>query len=126
MDQPNNNPPEEAPREGWILYDGDCSLCSGPAGRFAPPLIRRGFSLTPLQTPWVAQRLGLKPGEIPDEMKLLTAKGVVFGGHQALLQIARRTWWGWIFHVLFRLPGMDAAGAHCYRWMADRRHMLYK
>ncbi len=47
---------------GWVLYDGECRLCTGLARRVRPALTRRGFVLQTLQTPWVAKRLGLEAG----------------------------------------------------------------
>jgi alginate O-acetyltransferase complex protein AlgI len=113
-----------APKNGWILYDGECALCTGLAGKFGPALRRRGFELAPLQASWVAPRLGLQPGVVPDEMKLLTAAGAVYGGHLAFAQIFRRIWWAWPGYAASRLPGMDPVFRRGYRWLADHRHLL--
>jgi predicted DCC family thiol-disulfide oxidoreductase YuxK len=123
MDTPKQQPTEAAPRHGWILYDGDCALCSGLSVKFGRFLSRRGLALAPLQTPWVMQRLGLKPGEIPEEIKLLSATGEIFGGHHAFAQIARGIWWAWPVYLVFRLPGMDPVCRCGYRWLAIRRHL---
>jgi predicted DCC family thiol-disulfide oxidoreductase YuxK len=126
MDHSLHSAPEETPQGGWILYDGECPLCTGLAGKFESSLRRHGLAMGPLQTAWAAQRLALKPGENPDEMKLLTATGEIFGGHHAVAQIARRIWWAWPIFALYRLPGIDPLFRRGYRWIADRRHLLLR
>jgi predicted DCC family thiol-disulfide oxidoreductase YuxK len=106
---------------GWVFYDGECSLCAGAAARFAPMLRRHHFGLTPLQTPWVQKRLGLKSGEPPVEMKLLAANGQIYGGADALLQIARRIWWAWPWFALAKIPGAMFLFRAIYRRFAANR-----
>ena len=89
---------------GWVLYDGSCPICSGGAERFHRILHARGFGLAPLQTPWVQQPLGLKPGSPLEEMKVLTTDGQVFGGADALIYLAGQVWWAWPLWILCRLP----------------------
>ena len=109
---------------GWIFYDGDCPLCTGIVDKFGRMLRRRGFELLPLQTPWVMNKLGLKPGAPLDEMKLMTAR-TIYSGHHAFAQLARRIWWGWPLFAISKLPGMNAILKRGYRWIADHRHLLY-
>jgi predicted DCC family thiol-disulfide oxidoreductase YuxK len=106
---------------GWVFYDGKCSLCARAAARFAPMLRRHHFGLTPLQTPWVQKRLGLKPGEPPVEMKLLAANRQVYGGADALAQIARRIGWAWPLYALMQIPGTATVWHGIYRWIAANR-----
>lgn len=109
------------PKNGWVLYDGECSLCTRAASRFAPILKRHQFDFAPLQAVWVRERLGLKTDEPLAEMKLLTAGGQIYGGVAALVQLARRVWWAWPFFALAQIPGgMTILGA-AYRWLAARR-----
>src|SRR3989442_814760 len=75
---------------GWVLYDGECGLCTGWARRFGAVLNRRRFELAPLQTPWVRERLGLVPGVVLTEMRLLLSDGSIYGGADAIIEIARR------------------------------------
>lgn len=115
---------QQSPANGWVFYDGECSLCSGTAARFAPLLSRHHFRLAPLQTPWVQQRLGLNPAEPLMEMKLLAADGRVLGGLDALLHIARRIWWVWPLFAVAQIPGMKELLRVVYRWMAANRQCL--
>ena len=113
-----------APSRGWVLYDGDCPLCCAAAARFAPLLQRHGFQFAPLQTPWVQAQLGLQPNVLLNEMKLLTADGNVFGGAEAVVQIARAIWWGWPLFALAQIPGVKHLLATIYRHVAANRHCL--
>jgi hypothetical protein len=56
------------------------------------------------------------------EMRFLTKAGGVFGGAEAVVQIARRTWWGWPLFALSRVPGVMRALRCLYRWIAGRRN----
>jgi predicted DCC family thiol-disulfide oxidoreductase YuxK len=112
------------PVQGWVGYDDDCGLCVGLLKRFAGPYEGRGFVFLPLQNPWLAERLGLQPGEMPDEMKLLWPDGRVTGGGEAIVALLRAVWWtaplGWIAWLPPFRPTIRAA----YRWVARHRHDL--
>jgi len=110
------------PRRGWVLYDGDCSLCLGMVDRFAGTLRRRGFDLNPLQAPWVVERLALPPDRLLEEMKVLTAGGEVIGGAEAVLYLSRAIWWAWPLYAVGRIPVMKPVLRRAYRWVAERRH----
>jgi predicted DCC family thiol-disulfide oxidoreductase YuxK len=118
------NSKREETNRGWVLYDGECPLCIASAKKFAPLLHRHGFDFAPLQTRWVQERLGLKPDELLAEMKLLTDEGKVFGGADAVLQIARKIWWAWPLFVLAQIPGAKNLFRAIYRRVAANRHCL--
>src|SRR5258706_5252804 len=111
-------------RRGWVLYDGEWRLCTGTVARFGPVLRRLHFELAPLQTPWVRERLGLKAGEMPDEMKLLAEDGRIYGGAEALLQMARLIWWARPLYALAQIPGGTVLFRAIYRQIAASRHCL--
>jgi predicted DCC family thiol-disulfide oxidoreductase YuxK len=108
--------------QGWVLYDGECRFCSGTAARFTPMLRSHQFDLAPLQTPWVQQRLGLHPDESLTEMKLLAADGLIYGGADAFVQIARRIWWTWPLYAVSLIPGVRILLRAIYQWIAARRN----
>ena len=113
-----------APVRGWVLYDGDCPLCCAAATRFEPLLQRHGYQFAPLQTPWVRERLGLQPNAPLDEMKLLAADGNVFGGAEAVVQIARAIWWAWPLFALAQIPGVKHLLVAIYCRVAANRQCL--
>jgi predicted DCC family thiol-disulfide oxidoreductase YuxK len=107
---------------GWVLFDGACSLCTASARFFSHTLDRHGFAVAPLQTPWVCERLGLREGGPLPEMRALLANGDAPGGADAILEIARRIWWGWPFFFFAKLPGIKPALRAVYRIIAANRH----
>jgi predicted DCC family thiol-disulfide oxidoreductase YuxK len=109
---------------GWVFYDGECLLCVAAAEKFAPLLRRHHFDLAPLQARWAQERLGLKAGELTAEMKLATSDGKIFGGADALLQIARRIWWAWPLFALAQIPGVIIFLHAIYRRVAASRNCL--
>lgn len=111
-------------RRGWVLYDAECAFCTRWMARLEKAIVRRQFQLAPLQTPWVNERLGLAQSSTPDEIKLLTVEGSVFGGADALIYLARLIWWAWPVYLLARLPGAKPLLRAAYRAVARRRHCL--
>ena len=112
------------PARGWVLYDGLCPVCRTSVERWGPLLSRRGFGFAMLQTDWVRQRLGLRVGELPAEMKLLLPTGNQLGGVDALIAMGRTVWWLWPFAMVARWPGINALAWAAYRWIAVRRYCL--
>ena len=110
--------------KGWVFYDGECALCRGWVERTYAIVLRRGYHFVPLQTPFARARLGLKADELLREMKLLTARGDIFGGADALVQIARAIWWLWPFYAVAQIPGVQPLLRSLYRRLAANRHCL--
>jgi predicted DCC family thiol-disulfide oxidoreductase YuxK len=109
---------------GWVFYDAECPFCRRWADRGHDVLSRRGLHLAPLQSEWVRIRLGLNEAEPPTEMKLLLTDGRLFGGADALIQIARFIWWAWPFYLLAQLPGVRPMLRVVYRYIAGNRYCL--
>ncbi|MEW6306668.1 MAG: DCC1-like thiol-disulfide oxidoreductase family protein [Verrucomicrobiota bacterium] len=107
-----------------MLYDGECCLCATTARRFAGLLAAHDFRLAPLQAPWVRARLGGDEAALLREMRLLTPEGYVFGGAEALRQIAGRIWWAWPLYILGSVPPLRALLDKAYRRLAARRNCV--
>jgi predicted DCC family thiol-disulfide oxidoreductase YuxK len=110
------------PACGWVFYDGMCVLCRRLARRFQSTLAAQGFRLAALQEPWVNERLRLPDSELLAEMRLLTADGRVFGGAEAVIELARRIWWGWPLYACAKVPAVRRGLHRFYRSVAQRRH----
>jgi predicted DCC family thiol-disulfide oxidoreductase YuxK len=108
--------------KGWVLFDGNCSFCTASARFFSHVLGRYGFAFAPLQTVWVRELLDLPEGEPPAEMRLLLENGDAPGGADAILEIARRIWWGRPLFILATLPGMKPMLRALYRIIAANRY----
>jgi predicted DCC family thiol-disulfide oxidoreductase YuxK len=109
---------------GWIFYDGACGLCRRLVRLTRPILGRRGFRYVPLQDEFARDRLGLAPGEMPEEMKLLTKDGRVLGAIDASLFLAANVWWAAPAALIGRLPGARHLLQYAYRFIASHRHQL--
>jgi predicted DCC family thiol-disulfide oxidoreductase YuxK len=111
--------------EGWVFYDGACSLCTGLARHLRRRLERCGFELVPLQAPGVREILGVRTEELMTQMWVLTQDGHVLGGADAALYLARRiprTWWSLLLITVSKLPhGMTLIGS-VYKWVASHRY----
>ncbi|MFM7556757.1 MAG: thiol-disulfide oxidoreductase DCC family protein [Verrucomicrobiota bacterium] len=108
----------------WALYYHQFPVCRSTVGRWRRVFEARRIEFAPLQAPWVRERLGLAPGRLPDEMKLLTPDGRVLGGPDAIAWMCRRVAWLWPLGVLMVLPGLDAVTRLGYRWIARNRYCL--
>lgn len=106
---------------GYVFYDAHCPICRRWVGRIHLLLVRRGLHPVPLQAPWAKCRLGLADSEPLVEMKFLDSKGAIYGGADALAQIARAIWWAWPQFVLAQLPGIKALLRKTYLRMAANR-----
>ena len=106
---------------GWIFYDADCGSCRDLALRFENFFAVRGFHFEPLQNAWVQQRLNLTKEQVLEEMRVLTRKGEVFGGADAVIFLARQVWWAAPLAWLARLQPVHAILHRLYRWVAARR-----
>ena len=106
---------------GWIFYDADCAFCRGLACRLERALWRRGFRILPLQTPGSEERLGVSSTDLFSEMYLLTSEGRRFGGADAVVEIAQRTWWAWPLAATARIPGTMPLLRRLYARVAANR-----
>ena len=57
-------------------------------------------------------------------MELVKSDGRILGGADAVVELARRVWWGWPLWVFAQAPGSRPLLRAAYRWIAARRHCL--
>ena len=109
---------------GWIFYDADCSLCARSAARVNQMLERRGFRLTPLQTPGAAERVGVTSEAMLARMHLLKRDGRRFAGADAFVEMARYVNWARLIVAVSELPGVLPLLRRWYDWIAAHRYCL--
>lgn len=107
---------------GWVFYDGECRICLAWAERLRAALGRRRFNLVPLQSPDASRQLGLVGPALLGEMRLLLADGRNLGGAAAIVEIARRIWWGRPLWAISRFPGVMPVLRAGYRILAANRY----
>lgn len=113
-------------QQGWVLYDGECGMCTQLIQRLTPLFRRANLEPVPLQTDWVKARLGLTQAEdeaaLLKEMRILTAGDNIHGGADAVIHLARQFWWAFPFVWLTALPGVKPLLNYLYQWVASKRH----
>ena len=124
MNSEKTDKTSKRPVRGWVGFDGACGLCGGGVRRWRAVFERRGFRFVPLQEPWLAGRLGLRPGELPGDMKLLLADGRVVGGVEALIRLGGAVWWLAPFTWMASVPGVRGLLAQGYRRLARNRYAI--
>ncbi len=108
-------------REGWVLYDGDCGICSRLARSSAPTLQRLGLAVAPLQTPEVQERTGLAGHDLLADVRLLRRSGGLISGPDVYRFVMRRLWWAYPLYLLSVMPGLRRLFDWSYRTFARHR-----
>jgi predicted DCC family thiol-disulfide oxidoreductase YuxK len=108
-------------REGWVLFDGSCGICSRLVSRWKPTLSRLGLEIEPLQSPWVQKRIGLTPGELLTDIRLLRPDGQLISGADVYRYVMRRIWWTYPLYLISRMPGLNRLFDWGYRTFAQHR-----
>lgn len=110
--------------KAWAFYDGNCALCCFCVRRLKDAVEPAGFVFERQQGELGREKLGLKPGEVLPEIKILFPDGTLLGGIDAVLKLLPFVWWGKPICLLARLPGMLPVMRWCYRWVAAHRYCL--
>jgi hypothetical protein len=111
----------QEPRAGWVLYDGDCGVCTRLALTWRPTFSRLGLETAPLQSPWVPKRTGLSLPELLTDVCLLETDGTLISGPNVYRYVMRRLWWAYPFYLLSKVPGLSHAFDWAYRAFARHR-----
>lgn len=105
-----------------VLYDDCCGFCRRWVRFWGPALVRHGFSVAPLQCPWVAKAIPLPTDELLGDVRLLLPTGEHLRGAEVYRHVMRRIWWAWPFYVLSVTPGFSLLFDLAYRAFARHRH----
>jgi predicted DCC family thiol-disulfide oxidoreductase YuxK len=108
----------------WILYDGECAVCTRGIGFWRQTMARRGFRTAPLQEEWVAARLKMPRAEVVREFRVLTSDGRMLIGAEGYRHLMRAIWWAWPVAMLLGLPGLRQLFEAAYRFLRDRRYCV--
>jgi len=80
------------PREGWILYDGECGFCFRWVHLWKRVVERRGFAVKDLQSAAADGSLQIPAEKLLHDIRVLTRSGNLESGANAYLYVARRIW----------------------------------
>lgn len=89
-------------------------------------LRKRGIEVTPLQDPWVRERLTVPMADLLTDIHLMFEDGRTIRGAEVYRFIMRRVWWLVPIYVLSTLPGVRDAFDWGYRKFADNRYRISK
>jgi len=117
----STDPQRDEPARGWLFYDQSCVSCTRWVRAMTPALSRRGYGIAALQSPGASERLGVSPGELLHEMRVIAPDGRVFGGADACIFIAGLFWWLWPLNRAARFSWVRRILHVMYRFIADRR-----
>lgn len=109
------------PAKGWILYDGDCGVCSHWVPRWRTTLSRLGLEVAPLQSAWVEERTGLAHDALLTDLRLLRNDGSIIAGADVYRYVMRRVWWAYPLYLVSVVPGFRQVFDWGYRTFAQHR-----
>jgi predicted DCC family thiol-disulfide oxidoreductase YuxK len=104
----------------WVFFDGNCPMCRGWIDRFRGRLERAGFGLAPLQSSTAHGILKLPEEALLAEMRVVK-DGVVSGGADGLICLAKTLGKAKWINALMDLPGMRPVLRTIYRFVASNR-----
>jgi predicted DCC family thiol-disulfide oxidoreductase YuxK len=106
---------------GTLFFDGACGMCT----RSRDLLLR--FNRTgnvqteTLQSPGVAERLGITPASLLESIRWLDASGAVYSGAEAANAAFSAAVGTRIPLAIYRIPGIRFIEEAVYRWIAAHR-----
>lgn len=110
------------PASGVLFFDGACGMCTRSKD-FLLKLDRIGDLRTePLQRAGTAERLGVSPGQLMEQIWWLDASGQVYGGAEAANAAVSAAVGTKLPLLVYRVPGMRSVQDAIYRWVADHRY----
>ena len=113
-----------ARNKGEVYFDPVCPLCLGILDRLGDRFRQAGFRFVPLDTPGVADALGVAPAELNRTMHLRLTEGGVHTGVDAWRELFRAVGWLRPLAGLLGWPGINGVARAAYRWRAANRHCL--
>jgi predicted DCC family thiol-disulfide oxidoreductase YuxK len=107
---------------GVLFFDGACGMCTRSRD-FLLRLDRTGYLQTaPLQRPGTAERLGISPDRLMEQVWWLDPSGQVYGGAGAVNAAVSAALGTRLPLLVYRIPGMRFFQDAVYRWVAGHRY----
>lgn len=105
-----------------LFFDGACGMCTRSVNLLYK-LDRTGKLQTePLQSPGVAERLGISPSELLESVRWLDSSGAVYSGAEAANAALSAAIGTRIPLGIYRIPGIGFIEETIYRWVAANRY----
>ena len=109
-----------------VFYDGGCSMCVGVTGWLSRIDNQKQFRLEPYQnSELLSQYPQINPADCEHELHLITEKGKVLHGADAVFEIWRKTkHWSNFMGSVLRLPPFIWLARPMYRFIARNRKYI--
>lgn len=107
-----------------VLYDDTCGFCRSWVPFWGETLRKSGFSIAPLQSAWVAGRLGLSENETIQDLRLLLPDGGQVAGANVYRYVMKRIWWTRPLYFLSVTPVLRTIFDWSYRIFANNRYRI--
>lgn len=106
-----------------VIYDGACGFCSRWVPSCERILVRAGFSIAPLQSPWLSGMFDLDAPETWQLVVLRADDRQIFGA-EAYRYILRRIRWTYPLYLLSIVPGLRWVFNRAYAAFAQNRYCV--
>lgn len=113
-------------KQTLVFYDGSCRMCVGVSGWLSRIDGKKQFRLEPYQNAeLLAQFPQINPADCEREIHIITSKGKILKGADAVLEIWRNSGhWTSFLAILFRLPPFIWLARPIYRLVARIRSVF--
>ncbi|MCH2183623.1 MAG: DUF393 domain-containing protein [Mariniblastus sp.] len=116
--------PEDLPAADILIFDGNCSFCTGQVLKISRWSGGR-IAFISLHDPEVSRRFpDLTEEMLMKEIYLVTRQGRRYGGASVLRYLSRRLPRLWVFAPLLHIPGTLGFWQWCYQKIAKRRYQI--
>lgn len=120
----NQDTPHRIGKSGLVIFDGSCGACSAFIGEKEAFFEKYGFSVAPLQAPWVKEIVNLNEETLLQAIHLYTPDGEIVRGIDFFQRVASKIWWLTPVNLLFHVPILKRVFAVIYDAVAKRRRRI--
>lgn len=109
---------------GLVIFDGSCGACSAFIGENRLFFKKYGFSVAPLQEPWVSDLTGLGEETLLQAIHLYKPNGEVVQGIDFFKYFASKVWWLKPINLLLSVAVLKPIFTLIYNAIAQRRRNI--
>jgi predicted DCC family thiol-disulfide oxidoreductase YuxK len=110
------------PAGGVLFFDGACGMCTRSRDLLLKFNRTGALRTEPLQRAGTAERLGISPDHLMEQVWWLDASGQVYAGAEAANAAISAAVGTRVPLLLYRVPGMRSVQDAVYRWVAEHRY----
>ena len=107
---------------GVLFFDGACGMCTRSVNFLMEHNRAGDLEIAPLQSPGVAERLGIPCDRLLEAMRWLDSSGAVYTGAEAWAAAWSAALGTRLPLRFYRIPGIRFIQNAVYRWVANHRY----